>query len=132
MRVLREPETVLLLGTLNSLAMPTHHIQSNEFASQCFRDKFNRTIFDLLELGDCEIGVMERLRPVVFSIKSLGLFEIGHAHLAQMSWAFFLVAGPICCLADWATIRSSFAGTAFVGARLIAAGIRAGGHSDLI
>ena len=45
-----------------------------------------------------------------------------------MSLALFLVVDPIGCLTNGTTIRSHFASTAFVGARLITSGIRTGCH----
>ena len=127
----REIQTVPLLGTLQSFPMPTHESQSIKFAPQCFVNDFNRTILQLFQLGGGEIRVMTCLRPVVCTIKSLRLFQIGDADLAQMYWAFFFVLRPISRLTLRTTIKFGLAGTAFVGTRLVTSRTSTGFH-DLI
>ena len=130
--MLREIQAVPFLGALQGLAMSTHFIQSIEFHTQRSINEFNRRIFQLLRLDQQQIGITKSLLPVVCDKKSMCLFKITLDHLEQVTWAFFLMMGPISCLTNGTTIRSRFAGTASVGTRLIASRICTGFHGVVV
>ena len=115
----RKVHAVFLLGTLQSLPVLTHQIQSCEFVGQCFINGFNRTIIQLLQLYQSKFAVTKCLYVVTISMKTADFLKMGHADLAHVSLASFLVPGPILDLTCPTAISHEFARSTQTSTRLI-------------